>query len=110
MQTQKISLPIGFQVSIQERSSISAAISNLNTATRYMRTWLKYCKENSSESNLQGLDYAISWGLKYKNEFYAVEHLAHLYKELWQEKYCKAKLTYENTLQKCEQVLNQDKK
>jgi hypothetical protein len=107
MTTQKISLPGGFQKSIYERSSISAAISNLNVATKYMNTWLKYFKENPSIDKLQGLDGYIDWGLKYKNEFYAVEHLANLYKELWQERYSKAKLKYENILQKCEQVLKQ---
>lgn len=110
MKTQKITLPTGIATSIRERSMISAAISNLNGAKKYISEWLRNAKDCPNESNLACLDYAIQWGLKYANEFYAVEHLANTYRELWQEKYSKAKLTYENVLQKAETLLDNHKK
>jgi hypothetical protein len=105
MKVQKITLPIGIVTSIQERSRISAAISNLNASIKYMKQWLKNAKENPTQSNLACLDYAVQWGIKYKNEFYSVEHLANLYHALWLEKYSKAKLTYEKTVAECEAIL-----
>lgn len=104
MKTQKIWLPSGFQESINERSRIHAAISNVKTATKYLNDCLKNYKADPTDSNLSRIEYAINWGMKYRDEFEAVEWLANKYNQLWQEKYYKAKHFMELSTDKAEQI------
>ena len=104
MKTQKIWLPSGFQESINERSRIHAAISNVNQATKYLNGWLKNYKADPTNSNLSSIEFALNWGMKYRDEFEAVEWLANKYNQLWQEKYYKAKHFMELSTNKAEQI------
>ena len=109
MTTQKITLPIGIATSIQERSQIQAAVSNIKTATKYINEWIKNCKNDTTNSNLSCLDYSLTWSIKYKNDFLSTESMANKYKELWAEKYYKAKHFYEKSAQEAESILSKNK-
>ena len=95
----------GLEGSVIDRSRISAAISNLKSATSYIKTWVGYYKMEPTEELITGIDFALNWSIKYKNEFYSVEHLANNYNELWLEKYSKAKLLFEKAEHEAELIV-----
>ena len=85
----------GILKSCDERGQIEAAIYNCNQAIRYA----KKCFINHKETGeLFWIEAAEVHLLPYYNELMKVEFLVHKYKELWQEKFSKSKLTAQKIL------------
>ncbi len=83
--------------SCNERGQIEAAIYNCNSAIKYAKKCFLNYKETGKDFWIEVAEVHL---LPYYKELLKVEFLANKYKELWQEKFYKSKLTAEKILAK----------
>jgi len=81
--------------SCNERGQIQAAVHNCNSAIKYAKSCLVNYKETKQDFWIEAAESSL---LPYYKTLLKVESLANKYKELWQEKFYKSKLTAEKIL------------